>query len=85
MIKILEIKDVCKMLKVSRPTLALLSIPTVTIGKREKYRFSDVEKFIEENLNPGNLKMIEAEKKIKKGTLTKRIIDRHISTMKLKG
>lgn len=83
MIEILEPKEVCKVLKVSRPTLALLPIRTVRIGKRVKYRHSDVETFMEENSRPGRLRMIEAEQKIKKRILTKRIIDKHISIMKL--
>ena len=49
MIQILEVKDVCKILKVSRTTLAFLPIQKVKIGKREKYLLSDITDFIKQN------------------------------------
>jgi len=49
MINILEVKEVCEMLKVSRPTLASLPIPFIRVGKRIKYLESDVYKFLEQN------------------------------------
>ena len=64
--EILEVKEVCKMLKVSRPTLASLPIPTVRIGKRDKYRFSDVKEFVEKNIHSGDYKKIAAEEKLRK-------------------
>ena len=63
MIKILDIKEVCKMLKVSRPTLATLNIPTIQVGKRFKYLLSDVEAFIELNKKPGQYMQLRSEQK----------------------
>jgi hypothetical protein len=74
-----------KILKVSRPTLALLPISTVKIGKRYKYRHSDVINFLEENSIPGSYKMIAAKQKIKKRIHTRNIINKHIELMKLEG
>jgi integrase len=46
MMQVLEIKEVCKKLNVSRPTLKNLPIQKVQIGKRYKYLESDVEEFL---------------------------------------
>jgi hypothetical protein len=64
MIELIEVKDVCKILKVSRPTLSSLSIPSIRVGKREKYLLSDIQDYINSNKISGRIKQLKAEQNI---------------------
>ena len=83
--EIMEPKEVCKLLRVSRPTLAALPIPTVRIGKRDKYRYSDVTEFIEGNTNPSGYKRMAVEEKIKKRIRMKNKINQYHAEMERNG
>lgn len=75
MIELIEVKEVCKILKVSRPTLAILSIPSIRVGKRNKYLLSDIQDYINSNKISGKMNQLEAEQKIlEKNQITEKIV-----------
>jgi hypothetical protein len=61
---ILDIKEVCALLKVSRPTLATLPIPSYKVGKRDKYLLSDITDYLKKNRKSHEHRLLEAEQKI---------------------
>ena len=74
---ILDIKEVCALLKVSRPTLATLPIPFFRIGKRDKYLLSDITDYLKKNSKTHEHRLIEAEQKIELKKMMRAKISRY--------
>jgi hypothetical protein len=77
MLEILEVKEVCKILKVSRPTLATLPIPYFRVGKRDKYLLSDITDYLKKNRKTHEHRLIEAEQKIELKKMMRAKISRY--------
>ena len=78
LIKILDISEICELLKISRPTLAGLPIPTVRIGKRIKYKYSDILQYLNKNTQSSNYsKIIASRGKIKTGEVIRKKIEKY--------